>query len=135
VQFAPLRPPARANSGPAPVASRAPGPGPVAAGQQSARIRVTVTSDPADQREMLVTRFPCVIGRDPAADFSIEGDKSLSRNHAQVAVQGGRLVITDLNSVNGTAVAGSKLPTGGTVALGRRNTVRLGRNTELEIET
>jgi pSer/pThr/pTyr-binding forkhead associated (FHA) protein len=35
---------------------------------------------------------------------TIPGDKDISRNHAQFAVEGGTVVVTDLHSRNGTQV-------------------------------
>lgn len=57
---------------------------------------------------------PVVVGRAPTASkvssgalprlVTIPGDKDISRNHAQVAVEGGTVVVTDLHSRNGTQV-------------------------------
>jgi hypothetical protein len=57
---------------------------------------------------------PVVVGRAPTASkvsgsalprlVTIPGDKDISRNHAQFAVEGGTVVVTDLHSRNGTVV-------------------------------
>ena len=57
---------------------------------------------------------PVLIGRAPTASkvsgaalprlVTIPGDKDISRNHAQFAVEGGTVVVTDLHSRNGTQV-------------------------------
>jgi hypothetical protein len=55
-----------------------------------------------------------IVGRSPSASkvsggalprlVSLPGDKDISRNHAQFAVEGGTVVVTDLHSRNGTQV-------------------------------
>jgi hypothetical protein len=57
---------------------------------------------------------PVLVGRAPTANkvsggamprlVTIPGDKDISRNHAQFAVEGGTVVVTDLHSRNGTQV-------------------------------
>lgn len=57
---------------------------------------------------------PVLVGRAPTASkvsgsalprlVAIPGDKDISRNHAQFAVEGGTVVVTDLHSRNGTLV-------------------------------
>ncbi|MHA6667514.1 FHA domain-containing protein [Homoserinimonas sp. A447] len=57
---------------------------------------------------------PVLVGRAPTASkvsggalprlVTIPGDKDISRNHAQFAVEGGTVVVTDLHSRNGTQV-------------------------------
>ncbi|WP_168626552.1 FHA domain-containing protein [Cryobacterium sp. BB307] len=57
---------------------------------------------------------PIIIGRAPSASkvsggalprlVTIPGDQDISRNHAQVTVEGGTVVVTDLHSRNGTQV-------------------------------
>lgn len=64
-------------------------------------------------REML-TGQPVLIGRAPTAHkvsgssvprlVIIPGDRDISRNHAQITVEGGTVVVTDLHSRNGTQV-------------------------------
>lgn len=97
------------------------------------RIRVVKTPDPLDHKEQDITSFPCIIGRHQA-DFTIAGDKSLSRKHAEVRLEGDTLVLTDCNSVNGTYVNGVKLKSGESIQLAKTSKVRLGSNTELELD-
>jgi hypothetical protein len=101
--------------------------------QMALRIKVLKTPDPADQRETVITSFPCVIGRHQA-DFTIAGDRSLSRTHAEIAIQDDTFMLRDCNSVNGTFIDGVKLKSGASADFGKRSTVRLGSHTELEIE-
>ncbi|MBH0008856.1 FHA domain-containing protein [Salinibacterium sp. SWN1162] len=63
-------------------------------------------------RELLTQ--PILVGRSPSVSkvssgalprlVTIPGDKDISRNHVQVAVEGGTVVVTDLHSRNGTLV-------------------------------
>src|SRR5690349_13576904 len=46
-----------------------------------------------------------VVGRDPAIGLSIP-DRLMSRRHCAVQLEGGRFVVRDLNSSNGTSVNG-----------------------------
>lgn len=50
----------------------------------------------------------CVIGGSSTADITISDDV-VSRNHAQVVVQGDTVILEDLGSTNGTFVNGSKI--------------------------
>jgi hypothetical protein len=64
-------------------------------------------------RETL-SRQPVLVGRAPTATkvsgaalprlVTIPGDKDISRNHAQITLEGGTVVVTDLHSRNGTQV-------------------------------
>jgi FHA domain len=65
-----------------------------------------------------------VIGRDPAADFSIE-HPSLSRRHAELEL-GAQLILDDLGSKNGTWIDGAALTPGTRVRLDVPTTVVLG---------
>jgi len=65
-----------------------------------------VLSGPLDGKTWPFER-EITIGRDDAvADACITIDRYISRKHAQVKAKGGRLVLTDLHSRNGTKVAG-----------------------------
>lgn len=50
-----------------------------------------------------------VIGRDPEADFPLEGKKEISRNHASIEYDGKYFYIRDLNSRNHTVLNGYQL--------------------------
>jgi hypothetical protein len=57
-------------------------------------------------------RFPLrcgVLGRGEAADFRL-GDPSLSRSHARIRLDGGRVLLEDLGSKNGLWLRGRRLP-------------------------
>lgn len=65
------------------------------------------------------------IGRTPPADLVL-GDSEVSRNHCRITLQGEDLLVTDLNSTNGTRVNGVRiaqptvLPVGGVLQAGRQ---------------
>ena len=65
-----------------------------------------VLSGPLDGKTWSFER-EITIGRDDSvADACITIDRYISRKHAQVKAQAGRLVLTDLHSRNGTKVGG-----------------------------
>lgn len=73
---------------------------------------------------------PVIIGRGKGADLNVkdygEIAKSVSRQHARIALNNGRLSITDLGSSNGTAVSGRVLESGQTVYVRRGDIIQLG---------
>lgn len=93
-------------------------------------------SAPAAQLEMVnaLTRAvirlapaksPFAIGRSPDCDVHVREDLSVSRQHASISLRGGRWVLEDLHSVNGTWV-GSERVTGPT-ALNDGDVIRFGQ--------
>jgi len=58
------------------------------------------------------------IGRADTAEGKLE-DGRVSRRHARIALEGGRFVVTDLGSQNGTFVDGERLPPNGVRPVGR----------------
>ena len=56
-------------------------------------------------RRHLIPALGLTIGRVPPADLVI-GDSEVSRSHCRVTLRGEELVVTDLNSTNGTRVNG-----------------------------
>src|ERR1700722_3999867 len=56
----------------------------------------------------LITHDDMTIGRDPAADISVS-DQSISRKHAKVGRENGKVRLTDLGSSNGTYVNDKKV--------------------------
>ena len=58
-------------------------------------------------------------------DYCINGDSSISRNHAKISVSGGEYVVTDLRSTNGTFVNGKKVEPGSPVSLKNGDRVML----------
>ena len=60
-----------------------------------------------ERREIKVSG-PVTVGRSPSAGVYLD-DKTLSREHTQFYLQGGRLFVRDLESKNGTYLNGSLL--------------------------
>lgn len=50
---------------------------------------------------------PCVVGRGPGVDFTLD-DNAMSRQHFQVVGQAGIWVLEDLGSTNGTYLNGQR---------------------------
>lgn len=54
-------------------------------------------------QKQALSKFPQVLGRDPALDYTVQGP-SISRRHAMIETNNDELFITDLGSRNGTYV-------------------------------
>lgn len=89
------------------------------------RVRLEV----GGKRVAFVGRLPAVLGRGEV-DVPIRGT-SVSREHAQVAVEDGAFVIRDLDSRNGTLIRG--LPISGSIALTGETEIGLGDDVSLAI--
>jgi hypothetical protein len=50
-----------------------------------------------------------VVGRDDGLGVSLPGESSVSRRHASISLQNGRLIVKDLGSTNGTYVNGRRI--------------------------
>jgi serine phosphatase RsbU (regulator of sigma subunit) len=64
--------------------------------------------DNAPPRRFPLHSLPAVIGRNPPADLILEGT-TVSRRHCRLDGRDGTLVLTDLDSTNGTFVNGARL--------------------------
>lgn len=80
---------------------------PAAAGQ-SRPARLHVTSGPKRGTEVLLRGEPVSIGRSPDSDLVVHDDYT-STHHARVVNQDGRWYVHDLDSTNGTYVAGQRV--------------------------
>src|SRR4030042_14917 len=58
--------------------------------------------------EVALEKDTITFGRSPDNDVVV-ADARVSRHHARLSIQAGRYVLTDLNSVNGTWVAGQRI--------------------------
>ena len=58
--------------------------------------------------EDCTTRFPIIVGRGSDADVKID-DQTVSRTHCGLSHGGGQMVLTDLESQNGTFVNGQPI--------------------------
>src|SRR5436190_23635626 len=65
------------------------------------------------------------VGRAPDNDLVLE-DVSVSRHHARLSVEGGRLTVEDLGSANGTFVAGERIVANVANVVPLGQTIRLG---------
>ncbi|HTL11010.1 MAG TPA: GGDEF domain-containing protein, partial [Bdellovibrionota bacterium] len=65
------------------------------------------------------------LGRDPSADICI-ADQSISKKHAKLEKKAGKVVLTDLNSSNGTQVNGKKLAPNEPMTLGKEDMIKVG---------
>jgi hypothetical protein len=93
-----------------------------------------VLSGPSRGQVIAVTRFPATIGRITPHNHPVVGlpDDAVSRHHARLEQQGGKFFLTDLGSLNGTFVNGTRLlphrraplPAGAHLTLGGGITLR-----------
>jgi hypothetical protein len=67
-----------------------------------------------------------VVGRNPQMAQLVVGDDSVSRRHARMHARGGKLMVEDLDSANGTMVEGQKLPPNKPVPVERGETIEFG---------
>jgi DNA-binding winged helix-turn-helix (wHTH) protein len=79
-----------------------------------------------DSREVQLVEGENILGRDPDAALWID-HPSVSRRHARVLIGGGRAVLEDLDSKNGTLLNGKTIA--GRVALADGDEVRIGHET------
>ncbi len=91
-----------------------------------ARVRLSVSGE----RVSFVGHLPAVVGRGDEVAIRVRGT-SVSRRHAEVALDDGALVIRDLDSRNGTLVRG--LPVAGAIELTGQTLVGLGDDVTLEV--
>lgn len=75
--------------------------------------------------DRLRMQLPAVIGRGVAATTKVSGNLAISRKHARVQMDQGRLTIVDLGSVNGTRVRGDRIPQNMAVEIHDGDEVRL----------
>lgn len=78
----------------------------------------------ADGKEFALNPGPNTVGRDDADILIV--DPTVSRRHAQVILDGGRLLIEDFGSTNGTKVGDRRLAAGEQVTAGNGDQIRFG---------
>lgn len=75
-----------------------------------------------------ITQGEMTIGRDPTADISVP-DQSISRKHARVTkASGGKVILTDLGSSNGSFVNDQKLAPNDSRELAKEDMIKLGNS-------
>jgi DNA-binding NtrC family response regulator len=79
-------------------------------GGPAPRISLLVVHRDGAELALLRPDRPVTVGRAPPADLSIP-DRTLSREHARFLLSDGRVTVEDLNSLNGTWIAGERVTT------------------------
>jgi hypothetical protein len=101
------------------------------AGPPGLKMKLSVLGSSGDQRDYgisLSTR--AFIGRASECDLSITDDEEISKRHCELVMEGGYVLVNDLNSTNGTFVNGVPVKTGHRLKSG--DLVMVGR-TEMRI--
>lgn len=89
----------------------------------SPRLRVRIPGRPPN--ELMLSRAPLLIGRDPGNNIEVPLPE-VSRQHAQVIPSGTGYTVEDLNSANGTYLRGRKISPRQQVSLANGDVVRIG---------
>lgn len=80
-----------------------------------------------DNENILVHKFPFVIGKDKAkTDYCVQDNNAVSRVHATILCEGNTYYIQDNNATNGTFVNGKRLAGGSRTALQNNDKITLG---------
>jgi hypothetical protein len=79
--------------------------GSIGACGENGRPRLTLTKGPLKGEVFYLELFPVSIGRDPGCDLFLN-NMTVSREHAMIERDGGRIVVRDNSSLNGTWVDG-----------------------------
>src|SRR5690242_17020256 len=87
---------------------------------------IIIRGTPQGHRFFL-TADEMILGRDSAADITLN-DQSISRKHAKVIRQGGKAILADLGSANGTFVNDKKVGPGESVTLAKEDMIRMGNS-------
>ena len=85
---------------------------------------IIIRGTPQGNRYFL-TQKEMTIGRDPNADISV-ADQGISRKHAKVTKEEGKVRLTDLGSSNGTFINDKRLQPGDSVILAKEDMIKLG---------
>ena len=90
--------------------------------QDSGLAELTIVRGPSTGERFILDIPEVTIGRDPKCEVFLN-DRTVSRRHAHLSIQGGRAIIEDLGSLNGTwvdaaIVSSSELFNGSTIQIG-----------------
>ncbi len=104
-------------------------------GKHQGKLLVDVfeTPSPGVRKRQSFNRFPCVIGRSSQCDVRLTGDSQISRRHAQLSLENGRILLTDLGSNNGTFVDEQPISANTATPLSDGQVIRLGRQTLIRV--
>ena len=69
--------------------------------QDSGLAELTIVRGPSTGERFILDIPEVTIGRDPNCEVFLN-DRTVSRRHAHLSIQGGRAIIEDLGSLNGT---------------------------------
>ena len=81
---------------------------PAAVRSRTMEVRFVIVA-PQHARKSVRVRLPCDVGRGEEVKFRIR-QVSVSRRHCSFALDGAAVTLTDLDSTNGTFLAGTKIP-------------------------
>lgn len=70
---------------------------------------LAVTDGPHAGEKFVIDRFPAFIGRGSDCQIRLDNDLGVSRRHAELYQQGGKVRLRDLESTHGTTINGSKI--------------------------
>src|ERR1700757_1875114 len=84
---------------------------------------IIIRGTPQGHRYFL-TQPEMTLGRDAAADITVS-DQSISRKHAKITKEAGKVYITDLNSSNGTFINDKRIVAGERVSLAKEDMIKL----------
>ena len=106
-----------------------------AVGVVAPRLRLRVSRSPGMPvgMDQTINQFPATIGRE-GCEVNIVADRRISRRHVEISVQGGEIMIADLGSRNGTYLNDTQLTPNVPVPVKSFMTIRLGSQTEIELE-
>lgn len=83
--------------------------------------------DNKNKRHIELTKFPFTIGKMAGCVDFVLTDDSISRLHARIEKQGDKILLTDLNSMNGTYKNGLRMDPSGTVEIEPGDEIRFGK--------
>lgn len=78
------------------------------------------------QKKYKITKFPVTVGKMKSEVDCCILDQSVSRIHAKIERQNGKLYIKDMNSTNGTEIDGEKIQVGELLEIGTDTSILLG---------
>lgn len=96
------------------------------AGKQEAEYKLYAL-DKKNKKHIRLTQFPFTIGKMPGCVDCVIADDSISRLHARIEKQDGKILLTDMNSMNGTYKNGLRMEPSETVEIEPGDEIRFGK--------